>query len=91
MSSGSCGASACKYQVPGFWRQRDHRSRHAGGTALALAGRFTAQRRWPKTAATMPADSLTFGILVLATVLPVEAVCFLPALALGPIAEVLQH
>jgi potassium-transporting ATPase potassium-binding subunit len=59
--------------------------------ALALAGRFAAQRRWPMTAGTLPADSATFGILLLATVLLVGAVCFLPALALGPIAEALQH
>ncbi len=59
--------------------------------ALALAGRFAAQRRWPKTAGTLPADSATFGILVFATVLLVGAVCFLPALALGPIAEALHH
>ena len=59
--------------------------------ALALAGRFAAQRRWPTTAGTLPADSATFGVLVLGTVLLVGAVCFLPALALGPIAEALQH
>ena len=59
--------------------------------ALALAGRFAAQRRWPTTAGTLPADSPTFGVLVLGTVLLVGAVCFLPALALGPIAEALQH
>ena len=40
---------------------------------------------------TLPADSATFGVLVLATIVLVGAVCFLPALALGPIAEALQH
>jgi K+-transporting ATPase ATPase A chain len=59
--------------------------------ALALAGRFAAQRRWPTTAGSLPGDSATFGVLVLATILLVGALSFLPALALGPIAETLQH
>jgi len=59
--------------------------------ALALAGRFAAQRRWPTTAGTLPSDSAGFGILVLGTIFLVGAVCFLPVLALGPIAEALQH
>ena len=59
--------------------------------ALALAGRFAAQRRWPTTAGTLPSDSAGFGVLVLGTILLVGAVCFLPALALGPIAEALLH
>jgi K+-transporting ATPase ATPase A chain len=59
--------------------------------ALALAGRFAAQRRWPTTAGTLPSDSTTFGILVLGTILLVGALSFLPALALGPIAEAWQR
>ena len=59
--------------------------------ALALAGRFAAQRRWPTTAGTLPSDSAMFGVLVLGTVVLVGALSFLPALALGPIAEALQH
>jgi K+-transporting ATPase ATPase A chain len=59
--------------------------------ALALAGRFAAQRRWPNTTGTLPSDSVTFGILVLGTILLVGALSFLPALALGPLAEALQH
>ena len=59
--------------------------------ALALAGRFAAQRRWPTTAGTLPGDSPTFGVLILGTIVLVGALCFLPALALGPIAEALQH
>ena len=61
------------------------------GLALALAGRFAVQRRWPTTAGTLPSDSATFGVLVLGTILLVGALCFLPALALGPIAEAFQH
>jgi potassium-transporting ATPase potassium-binding subunit len=59
--------------------------------ALALAGRFAAQRRRPTTAGTLPSDSAMFGALLLGTILLVGALCFLPALALGPIAEALQH
>ncbi|HVO99170.1 MAG TPA: potassium-transporting ATPase subunit KdpA [Bryobacteraceae bacterium] len=59
--------------------------------AMALAGRFAAQRRWPTTAGTLPSDSVMFGILVLGTILLVGALSFLPALALGPVAEALQH
>jgi K+-transporting ATPase ATPase A chain len=59
--------------------------------ALALAGRFAAQRRWPTTAGTLPSDSAMFGVLVLGTILLAGALCFLPALALGPIAEALQR
>ena len=59
--------------------------------ALALAGRLAAQRTRPTTAATMPSDSAAFGALVLGTILLVGALCFLPALALGPIGEALQR
>jgi K+-transporting ATPase ATPase A chain len=59
--------------------------------ALALAGRFAAQRRLPATAGTLPCDTLTFGALVFGTILLVGALCFLPALALGPIVEFLRH
>ena len=59
--------------------------------ALAIAGRFAAQRRWPTTAGTLPSDSVTFAILVLGTIVLVGALCFLPALALGPIAEAFQR
>jgi K+-transporting ATPase ATPase A chain len=59
--------------------------------ALALSGRFAAQGRRPTTAASLPSDSAAFGALVLGTILLVGALCFLPALALGPIAEALRH
>ena len=59
--------------------------------AMALAGRFAAQRRWPTTSGTLPDDSVMFGILVLVTIVLVGALSFLPALALGPIAEALPR
>ena len=55
--------------------------------ALALAGRFGTQRRWPITSGTLPSDTVTFGALVLGTIVLVGALSFLPALALGPLAE----
>jgi len=59
--------------------------------ALALAGRFAAQRRLPSTAGTVPDNTLTFGALVFGTILVGGALSFLPALALGPIVEFLRH
>jgi potassium-transporting ATPase potassium-binding subunit len=55
--------------------------------ALALTGRFAAQRRVPTTAGSLPADTPSFGVLVFGTILLVGALCFFAALALGPIAE----
>jgi potassium-transporting ATPase potassium-binding subunit len=61
------------------------------GLALALAGRFAAQPRAATTVGALPSDTVQFGALVLATILVVGGLNFLPALALGPIAEALQH
>jgi K+-transporting ATPase ATPase A chain len=55
--------------------------------ALALAGRFASSSRRPASAATMPSDSLLFGVLLAGTALLVVALNFLPVLALGPILE----
>lgn len=59
--------------------------------ALALAGQFAAQRRLPATSGTFPSDTLTFGGLVFGAILLVGALCFFPALALGPIVEFLHR
>jgi potassium-transporting ATPase potassium-binding subunit len=59
--------------------------------ALALSGRLAAQRRVPTTAGTLPSDTPAFGALVFATILLVGAMCYFPALALGPIVEFLAH
>jgi K+-transporting ATPase ATPase A chain len=58
--------------------------------ALLLAGRLAAQGRRPTTIGSLPCDTLTFGILVLGSVVLIGALCFLPALTLGPITEHLQ-
>jgi K+-transporting ATPase ATPase A chain len=58
--------------------------------ALWLAGRLARQGRKAETVGTLPSDTLTFGALVLGTILLIGALSFLPALALGPIAEYLK-
>jgi K+-transporting ATPase ATPase A chain len=58
--------------------------------ALALAGRFAAQGRRSISLGTLPSDTVTFGVLVLGTVVLVGALSFLPALVLGPIVELLR-
>ena len=59
--------------------------------ALALAGRFAAQGRLATTVGSLPDDSRQFGLLVLGAILLIGGLSFLPALALGPIAEALQR
>jgi potassium-transporting ATPase potassium-binding subunit len=54
---------------------------------LALAGSL-ARKKWiPDSAASFPVGGLTFTFILVATVLIVGALTFLPALALGPIVE----
>jgi potassium-transporting ATPase potassium-binding subunit len=54
---------------------------------LALAGSFAAQGRVPETAGTLPTHGLQFIALLIGVVVFVAALTFLPALALGPLAE----
>jgi K+-transporting ATPase ATPase A chain len=58
--------------------------------ALTLAGRLAAQGRKEITVGSLPSDTVTFGVLVLGTLVLVGALCFLPALVLGPVADQLQ-
>jgi K+-transporting ATPase ATPase A chain len=55
--------------------------------ALALAGRFAAQPRKPVTDGTLSTDTPLFAGLVIATILVIGALSYLPVLALGPIVE----
>jgi K+-transporting ATPase ATPase A chain len=55
--------------------------------ALALAGRFALQASKPVTAGTLPTDTPLFAGLVIATILVVGALSYLPVLALGPMVE----
>jgi potassium-transporting ATPase potassium-binding subunit len=54
---------------------------------IALAASLAAKRKTPFTVGTLRTDTATFGCVLLGTVLLVGALLFLPALALGPIAE----
>jgi len=54
---------------------------------LALAGSLAAKKRVPFTSGTLRTDTVTFGFVLLGTVLLVGSLLFLPALALGPVAE----
>ena len=57
---------------------------------LALAGSLAAKRRIPTSVGTMPTVGPIFVVLLIGTVLLVGALTYIPALALGPIAEHLQ-
>lgn len=54
---------------------------------LALAGSLAAQKTTPPGPGTLPTHTPLFGGLLVAVVLVVGALAFLPALALGPIVE----
>jgi K+-transporting ATPase ATPase A chain len=54
---------------------------------LALAAGLSAKKPTPFTAGTMRTDTITFGFVLLGTILLVGALLFLPAAVLGPVAE----
>jgi K+-transporting ATPase ATPase A chain len=57
---------------------------------LAMAGSLAAKRHVPETAGTLPTHTPLFVTLLACVVIVVGALTFLPALALGPIAEQLM-
>lgn len=54
---------------------------------LAIAGSLAAKKTAPATAGTFPTHGALFVTLLIATILIVGALTFLPVLALGPVAE----
>jgi potassium-transporting ATPase potassium-binding subunit len=54
---------------------------------IALAGSLAAKKPTPFTVGTMRTDTLTFGFVLLGTIILVGALLFLPAALLGPVAE----
>jgi K+-transporting ATPase ATPase A chain len=54
---------------------------------IALAAYLGAKKESPFGLGTLRDDSLTFGILLIGTILIVGALLFLPVAALGPVAE----
>jgi potassium-transporting ATPase potassium-binding subunit len=55
-----------------------------------LAGALAKQKKVPESAGTLPTTSPLFASMLGGTVLLVAAIVFIPALALGPIAEALS-
>jgi K+-transporting ATPase ATPase A chain len=54
---------------------------------IALAGSLAAKKRTPFTTGTLRTDTITFGFVILGTILLVGALLFMPAAVLGPVAE----
>jgi K+-transporting ATPase ATPase A chain len=54
---------------------------------IALAASLAGKKPTPFTAGTMRTDTITFGFVLLGTILLVGALLFLPAAVLGPVAE----
>lgn len=54
---------------------------------IALAASLAAKKRTPFNAGTLRTDTLTFGMVLLGTIILVGALLFLPVAALGPVAE----
>jgi K+-transporting ATPase ATPase A chain len=54
---------------------------------LALAGGLAAKKPTPFTVGTLRTDTITFGFVLLGTVILIGALLFLPAAVLGPVAE----
>jgi len=55
--------------------------------ALAIAGAMAGKRRVPTTQGTLPTHTPTFVMMLVAVVVLVGALTFVPALCLGPVAE----
>ncbi|HWE89590.1 MAG TPA: potassium-transporting ATPase subunit KdpA [Pseudonocardiaceae bacterium] len=58
--------------------------------ALALAGALAQQRKVPESVGTLPTTGPLFATMLGGTIVLVAAIVFVPALALGPIAEALS-
>lgn len=54
---------------------------------IALAASLAAKKQTPFTAGTLRTDTVTFGLVLLGTIVLVGALLFLPVAALGPVAE----
>ncbi len=54
---------------------------------IAFAGSLAVKKPTPMTAGTLRTDTITFGFVLLGTILLIGALLFLPVAALGPVAE----
>lgn len=57
---------------------------------LAIAGSLAAKKRVPESAGTLPTHSPLFVVWLCVVIVVVGALCFFPALCLGPVAETLR-
>jgi K+-transporting ATPase ATPase A chain len=55
--------------------------------AVLLAGSLATKTATPFTVGTLRTDTVTFGVVLLGVILVLGALVFLPAAALGPVAE----
>ncbi|MFN8614127.1 MAG: potassium-transporting ATPase subunit KdpA [Vulcanimicrobiota bacterium] len=58
---------------------------------LAIAGSLAAKKKVPESAGTLPTHSALFVIWLCVVIVVVGALCFFPALCLGPVAEHLRY
>jgi K+-transporting ATPase ATPase A chain len=58
---------------------------------LAIAGSLAAKKRVPESAGTLPTHSPLFVVWLCVVIVVVGALCFFPALCLGPVAETLRY
>jgi K+-transporting ATPase ATPase A chain len=58
--------------------------------ALALAGRFAAQRPRAEGSGTLPVETVMFLMIIVVTAIVLTGLLFLPLLSLGPIAEAMR-
>jgi K+-transporting ATPase ATPase A chain len=54
---------------------------------LAIAGSLAGKKFWPASAGTFATDNTTFAVLLIAVIVIVGALTFVPALTLGPVIE----
>ncbi len=67
----------------------DEADQKLAARAMETAGSLAAQRKVPESAGTLPTTGPLFATLLGGAVVLVAALTFIPALALGPIAEAL--
>ena len=58
---------------------------------VALAGSVAKRKASPPNVGTFPTHTPLFGVILAGTIALISGLIFLPALALGPIAEGLMH
>jgi potassium-transporting ATPase potassium-binding subunit len=58
---------------------------------VAIVGLLANKKYIPASAGTLKTDSLTFGLMTFAVIIIINALSYFPALALGPIAELLHQ